>query len=233
MPAPKIGLIRYWQANSGPGAASSSYVFLIRWPLHREAQTLALQLPNTAQAVLIDLGEATDIHPRNKRDVGERLAKTALARDYGRDIPWSGPLFQSATVEEGKIRIAFTHTDGGLVARELPATYVLNSTLSQCAPLTRNSPGSQLEGFAICGADRQWVWAEAEIEGETVAVWSHQIAAPIAVRYAWADNPTCNLYNGADLPASPFRTDDFPLSTATGNQGPLYQPAQTPGRPIR
>ena len=99
------------------------------------------------------------------------------------------------------------------MAREVPATYDVMRSTNTTAPLVRNSPNSQLEGFAICGADRKWAWADAKIDGDTVLVWSEKVAAPLAVRYAWADNPTGNLYNQAGLPASPFRTDDFPVST--------------------
>lgn len=183
------------------------------WAELREAQAMTLSLPATGQAVLIDIGEADDIHPRNKRDAGERLASIALANTYGKDIPFSGPVYDSMTVEGGKARIRFRHAEGGLVAKPLPAEHVLKSMADKRAPLVRNSPNSELEGFAICGEDRQWVWADAKIEGDTVVVESAQIARPVAVRYAWAGNPTCNLFNGAGFPASPFRTDDFPLRT--------------------
>lgn len=96
------------------------------------------------------------------------------------------------------------------MAGELPSIYPVKTQAGTTTPLIRNSPQSQLEGFAVCGEDRMWVWAEAKAEGETVLVWSDKVPAPVAVRYAWADNPTCNLSNKAGLPASPFRTDDFP-----------------------
>jgi len=181
------------------------------WAELRESQSKALNLPNTGEAVLVDIGEANNIHPRNKRDVGERLAKIALAKDYGRDIAYSGPVFKSLEIRDGKVSLKFDHTDGGLVARPLPATYDLNSEKSETAPTVRNSPDSELEGFAICGADQKWTWANAEIRsGDTVVVWSDKVPEPVAVRYGWADNPTSNLFNGAGLPASPFRTDHFP-----------------------
>jgi len=176
----------------------------------REAQHLTLRLPNTGEAVLIDIGESKDIHPRNKKDAGERLARIALARDYGRDVPYSGPVYDSMQVEGNKIRLRFQHADGGLVAAPLPAFYNVETLRHLTAPLVRNSPKSQLEGFAICGADHKWAWADAKIDGDVVMVWSDAVPAPVAVRYGWADNPTCNLENGAGLPASPFRTDDFP-----------------------
>ena len=183
------------------------------WAELREAQSLALKLPNTGQAVLIDIGEAKDIHPRNKKDAGERLARIALANVHGKKIPFSGPVFESMKIENGRARLTFIHTDGGLAAKPLPATYDLKTSTSETAPLVRNSPGGELEGFAICGEDRKWVWADAKIQGESVVVWSDKVPQPTAVRYAWAHNPTCNFFNGAGLPASPFRTDDFPAST--------------------
>jgi sialate O-acetylesterase len=99
------------------------------------------------------------------------------------------------------------------VAKPLPDTYVVNSIKGETAPLVRNSPESEVEGFAICGDDHQWKWAQAKIDGDAVKVWSPQVSHPVAVRYAWANSPTCNLYNGSGLPAAPFRTDDFPLTT--------------------
>jgi len=192
----------------------------------REAQSMALSLPNTAQAVLIDLGEANNIHFRDKADVADRLARIALARQYGQKLVYSGPTYQSMTVEGNKIRVKFDHTDGGLVAKPLPATYPVSTLLNQTAPLAPNSPGSQLEGFEISGADQQFVWASAQIDGDSVVVSSDKAPQPVAVRYGWADNPTCNLYNGSDLPASPFRTDDFPVSTQNARYGlpPLKSP---------
>ncbi len=179
----------------------------------REAQHFTLHLPNTGEAVLIDLGESKDIHPRHKEEVGERLARIALARDYGRNVAYSGPVYESMRVEGNKIRLRFLHADGGLSAAPLPPVYDVQTSLHETAPLVRNSPQSQLEGFAICGANHQWFLADARIEGDSVMVWSDAVSAPVAVRYGWADNPTCNLANGAGLPASPFRTDDFPAVT--------------------
>lgn len=183
------------------------------WAELREAQTMTLKLTNTGQAVLIDIGESGDIHPRNKKDAGERLGAVALANHYGKKILFSGPVYQSMKADGGKIRLAFKHADGGLVAKPLPATYDVKSKNSETAPLVRNSPASEVEGFAICGEDKKWVWADAKIDGNDVVVWSDNVPAPVAVRYAWADNPTCNLYNGAGFPAVPFRTDDFSTTT--------------------
>ena len=166
-------------------------------------------MPNTGQAVLIDLGESEDQHPRNKKDVGERLARLVLAKQFGKPVISSGPVYESFNVEGQAIRVKFSHTEGGLVAKALGATYDVVSRLGKTAPLLRNSPTSPLEGFSICGDDHRWVWAEAKIDASSVVVWSDRIPHPVAVRYAWADNPTCNLANGAGLPAAPFRTDAF------------------------
>jgi sialate O-acetylesterase len=161
------------------------------WAELREAQTMTLSLKNTGMAVIIDVGDAKDIHPRDKQTVGYRLAQAALAHDYGKTIEYSGPMYKSMKVEGGAIRLSFEHRGGGLVAK-----------------------GGDLVGFAIAGADKKFVWAKAKIDGDTVVVSSDQVAGPAAVRYAWADNPKCNLYNKEGLPASPFRTDDWPGVTA-------------------
>ncbi len=157
------------------------------WAELREAQTMALHLPNTGMAVTIDIGEAKDIHPKNKQDVGKRLALSALATVYEKDIAYSGPLYKSMKIEGDKIYLQFTNTDKGL----------------------RIKGGNKLKEFAIAGKDKKFVWAEAKIEGDEIVVSNAKIKNPVAVRYGWAANPQCNLYNGADLPASPFRTDDW------------------------
>jgi sialate O-acetylesterase len=212
------------------------------WAELREAQAKTLSVPNTGMAVLIDTGESEDIHPQSKQIAGERLARIALANTYGREIVFSGPVYTSMTIEGSAIRLNFDQLGGGLVAREVPATYDVMRKAGKTAPLVRNSPQSQLEGFAICGADKIWVWAEAKIEGDAVLVSSSQVPAPIAVRYGWADNPTCNLYNQAGLPASPFRTDEFAFAAASSapptQPAPVSPPtrsnppAPTPGKPL-
>ena len=156
-----------------------------QWAELREAQLKALSVPNTGMAVGIDLGEWNDIHPDNKKDVGERLALIAEKLAYGENIVYSGPLFQSATINGNKITIAFTQIGGGLVSND----------------------GEELREFAIAGADKKFVWAKAVIEGDKIIVSADEIANPLYVRYAWADNPDVNLYNKEGLPASPFRTD--------------------------
>jgi sialate O-acetylesterase len=160
------------------------------WAELREAQARTLALPRTGMAVAIDVGEASDIHPRNKKDVGARLARWALADTYGRSLVKSGPLYRASAVEGGSIRVRFDHASG-------------------LASSDRRAP----RAFAIAGADRKWRWAEARIDGETVVVSSPEVGEPVAVRYAWADNPEATLRNGALLPASPFRTDDWPMLT--------------------
>jgi sialate O-acetylesterase len=156
------------------------------WAVLRESQLSALSVPNTAMAVAIDLGEWNDIHPDNKKDVGERLALAALKTAYGENIVSSGPLYQSANVNGNKITISFTNIGSGLATRDGEA------------------PGD----FAIAGADKKFVWANAKIEGNTVIVSSDDVPNPLFVRYAWADNPVnANLINKEGLPASPFRTD--------------------------
>ena len=156
------------------------------WPNLREAQLMTSQNdPNVGLAVIIDIGEEKDIHPKNKQDVGLRLALAARAIAYKQDLVYSGPIYKSMKVEGGKIRLAFDHVGGGLIAKD----------------------EDKLKGFAIAGEDLNFVWADAEIDGETVIVSSPQIEKPAHVRYAWSNNPVCNLYNKEGLPASPFRTD--------------------------
>jgi len=165
------------------------------WAELREAQSMTLKLPNTGQAVIIDIGEAQDIHPKNKQEVGKRLALWALAKTYGKDVVYSGPTYKSMEKKGDRIVLHFDYVDGGLEAKG----------------------GETLKGFAVAGEDKKFVWADAKIVGDTVVVASPKVKAPAAVRYAWADNPVCNLYNKAGLPASPFRTDDWKGITA-GNQ---------------
>lgn len=178
-----------------------------QWAELREAQSKAQTLPNTGQAVLIDLGEE-DVHPVDKKEVGERLARIALARTYKQDIVDSGPVYGSMKIENDKIRLSFA-SNGGLVAKPLPAEYQPTNMSPALKPLVRHSPDGELEGFEICGSDKKWVWATAKIEKDTVVVSSPAVPSPVAVRYAWADNPTCNLYNRAGLPESPFQTEQM------------------------
>ncbi len=155
------------------------------WAELREAQLLASRRAgNSGIATAIDIGDAVDIHPRNKQEVGRRLALNALAQVYGRDLEYSGPVFKRAKVEGSFIRISFDHADGLAVRGN-----------------------GKLSGFAIAGEDGKYVWADAQIDGNTVLVSSPSIAKPVAARYAWGNNPVANLVNRAALPALPFRTD--------------------------
>jgi sialate O-acetylesterase len=176
-----VQLANYMQTKDQPGESS--------WAMTREAQLKTLSLPNTGMAVITDIGEWNDIHPLNKEDVGKRLALWAQKQAYGdKKVVYSGPLYQSMSVQGNKITLQFTSTGSGLMTKG----------------------GGELKYFAIAGADKKFVWAKAAIEGSRVVVWSDQIPQPVAVRYAWADNPEgANLYNKEGLPASSFRTDSW------------------------
>lgn len=169
------------------------------WARLREAQRHALTIPHTGMAVITDIGEANDIHPRNKQDVGRRLARWALRDTIGQDLVVSGPLYRSMDVEGSSIRVHFDHVGSGLMVGSKEG---LEPTV-QVKTLEPNR-------FAIAGADKVWHWAVARIDGDTVLVSSPEVAAPVAVRYAYSMNPEgANLYNKEGLPASPFRSDDW------------------------
>jgi sialate O-acetylesterase len=162
------------------------------WAELREAQLLtSLKLPHTGMAVITDVGDPKDIHPRKKEPVGGRLALAAEALVYGHNIEYAGPLFDKLTVEGNKAMLSFTHVGKGLTAK-----------------------GSPLTGFTIAGADRRFHNAVAKIDRDKIIVESDKVAKPVAVRYGWCDCPVVNLWNADGLPASPFRTDDFPGVTA-------------------
>lgn len=161
------------------------------WAELRDAQLGTLSLPKTGMAVAIDIGDADDIHPKNKQEVGRRLALIALAKDYGKNIAYSGPLFASQQIAGKAIQLSFKFTEGGLNAKK-----------------------GDLKGFAIAGEDQKFHWAKAVIQGNQIIVSSDEVPNPVAVRYDWGNNPEGNLYNGAGLPASPFRTDHWPDTTA-------------------
>ena len=158
------------------------------WAELREAQSMTLNLPATGEAVIIDIGEERDIHPKNKQDVGQRLALIALKNDYGQNVESSGPRYRQMEVDGNQINLSFDFSTGLLSANSQP-----------------------LGQFSIAGDDQQFVWADAKIDGQSVIVSSETIQKPVAVRYAWSNNPVgCNLTNASGLPASPFRTDDWP-----------------------
>jgi len=210
-------MIRAWRTAWGRGDFPFYFVQLANiedrtgWPELREAQRETLALPNTGMAVIVDIGDPDDVHPRNKQDVGKRLALWALANTYGfsepagwlgtlpgigrffqQPIPHSGPLYREAIVEGDHIRLRFDHTDGGLSTRD----------------------GQELKGFTLAEESGPFLPAQARIEGETIIVSHPEIKNPAAVRYGWAVNPDGNLPNGTGIPASPFRTDDRPFNTA-------------------
>jgi sialate O-acetylesterase len=198
-------LIRSWRQNWGQ---LDSFSFLIvqlanftpvarvpnygGWAWIREVQAqTARRVPNCGLAVTIDVGQADDVHPRDKQTVGRRLALQALGRTYGYDIVASGPTCRDHRVENGRMILRFGNTGRGLVSR---------------------APDNKVRGFVITGDGENWHWAEAKIQDDTVVVWSDQVAKPIAVRYLWATNPgPVDLYNSASLPAEPFRTDSWEM----------------------
>ncbi len=179
------------------------------WAFLREAQDAALTLPNTARAVIIDSGEQLDIHPQNKQPVGERLALLAAHLDKP-EIAAHSPEFDSAEAAGSRIRITFQNTGSGLETRRVAMNR--NKRLEPGTdPEAFVVEADTLAGFTVCGADQQFVKAQAKIiDGDTVEVWADSISAPVAVRYGWANFPLCNLYNSAGLPACPFRSDNFP-----------------------
>jgi sialate O-acetylesterase len=201
-------MIKNWRADWGQGDFPFLFVQLAPWmPIVnepqesawaelREAQLLTSRaMPNTAMAVITDVGDPDDIHPRKKEPVGHRLALAALALAYKHPIEYSGPVYDRMKVEGNKVILHFKHTGSGLA-----------------------TDGHKLKGFAICGKDHKWVNADAEIQGNKVIVSSPHVSDPVAVRYGWANCPVCNLQNKEGLPASPFRTDDFQMVTGPKKQ---------------
>jgi sialate O-acetylesterase len=201
-------MIKDWRAKFGQGDFPFLFVQLAPYAYSRdaekkpmdskelpelwEAQSKTLALPNTGMAVTTDITEINDIHPKNKQDVGLRLALWALANTYDKkDLVYSGPLYDSMSVEAGKIRIKFKHANG-----------------------LQSSDSQPLNSFTIAGDDEKFVPAKAEIDGDTIVVSSPDVSKPVAVRFGWNDLATPNLVNKAGLPASPFRTDKFKLVTA-------------------
>ena len=175
-----VQLANFMQKEKEPGDSD--------WAKLREAQTMTLSLPKTGQAVITDIGDADDIHPRNKQDVGRRLALIALNKDYGKDVVYSGPTYKSMQVSGDKAIITFDNVSGGLNVK---------------------SKYGYIEGFAIAGADKKFYWSKAYQDGDKVVVYSDKVKNPVAVRFGWSNNPDINLYNDAGLPACPFRTDDW------------------------
>ncbi len=174
-----VQLPNYHATEQEPGESN--------WAELREAQAATLKLTNTGMANTIDLGDATTIHPKNKREVGQRLAAIALSKDYGVHEPWSGPTYQYMSFSGRSVRIYFQHVEEKLTTKD----------------------NKLLTGFAIAGQDRKFYWAAAKIEGTSIVLSCPEVPEPKAVRYGWADNPNCNLYNSAGIPAVPFRTDNW------------------------
>ena len=184
-----VQLADYTPENPKPGDSS--------WAELREAQTKTMRLPNTGQAVIIDLGEGKDIHPKNKHDVAARLVRWALVKDYGLKFPYRSPEFKNLSITGDK------------------ALVTINCFGSKLRPFDVE----EARGFAICGEDKVWHWAKGTIIGtEQVEVTSPQVAAPVAVRYAWSQNPVCNLFSNEGLPVTPFRSDDFDMVTKPRQQ---------------
>jgi sialate O-acetylesterase len=213
-------MIRDWRNAWGEGDFPFLFVQIANWntapeslwPEVRNAQRQALALRNTGMVVTIDIGDPVDLHPKNKQDVGLRLALAARAIAYGEQIEWSGPLYRQVTQEEHALRIWFDHANG-LVAKSPEVATVKGSgaTGSGTAGSATISPANTapaVTGFEIAGSDGKYFPAEAKIEGESVMVSSPAVPAPVSVRYGWAANPNCNLFNRAGLPASPFRTSE-------------------------
>lgn len=188
------------------------------WAELREAQVLATRtLKNCGIAVITDLGDEKDIHPKWKQPVGERLALAARAIAYGENLVYSGPAYRSMKVKGDKAILSFDHVGEGISARPLPNAKDTEAGLT--FSVAKGTLSATLAGFSIAGADRKFVWADAKIEGEKVVVSSPQVPKPAAVRYGWADFPVVNLWcvgglGSYVLPASPFRTDDWPMITA-------------------
>lgn len=173
-----VQLANYFQKQDKPVEST--------WAELREAQMGATKMQNTGICCLIDIGEADNIHPKDKQETGRRLALPALAKTYGKNLPYSGPVYTGFKQEGGSIRIFFNHAEG-----------------------LKTADGGKPQGFAVAGLDHKFHWADARIEGNEVVVSSPEVSFPIAVRYAWADNPVCNMYNSAGLPMFPFRSDDW------------------------
>jgi sialate O-acetylesterase len=185
-------MIRDWRNAWGQGDFPFLFVQIANWnttpeglwPDVRNAQRQALALKNTGMVVTIDIGDPNDIHPKNKQDVGLRLSLAARAIAYGEKIEWSGPLYRQVTQEEHALRVWFDHATG-LMAK-----------------------GTEVTGFEIAGADEKYFPADAKIEGSSVVISSPEVRTPVLVRYGWAANPTCNLFNKDGLPASPFQAPE-------------------------
>lgn len=226
------GLIRGWRTQFGQGDFPILFVQIApykkivsepqesAWAELREAQfRTSRTVPNTAMVVITDWGHETDIHVKPKEPVGQRLALTARAVVYGEKIVYCGPIYSGMKIEGDKIILEFNHVEGGLETRAFVLENVLKDGRSGETGGARHvrigkpgDPAEPLTGFTIAGSDKVFVNAKAEIRGDRVVVWSTDAAHPVAVRYGWANYPTGNLFNKEGFPATPFRTDDFPVN---------------------
>jgi sialate O-acetylesterase len=196
----------------------------------RESQALALTtVANTGMAVTTDLGDEGNVHPMPKHTIGERLALIARARVYGEKIEYSGPVFTGMKVRGREAILEFSHAGDGLISKELVAIDANHPRAARWRLKPDGSDAAPLLGFTICGPDHRFHNAIGTIDGARVLITSHDVQEPVAVRYGWADYPLCNLYNRAGLPASPFRTDDFPLLTRDSREFGLGDAGQ-PGK---
>ncbi len=196
-----------WKPTNAPTQAVNNWAGL------REAQTMTLKLPNTGQAVIMDIGSADNIHPTDKIDVGHRLALAARHVAYGEDIVYSGPTYDAIKIESDKVAVSFKNVNGGLAILPKPVTREGEVPVA----------GDKLTGFSIAGPDKRFVWADAVIDGDKVIVSSPEVKEPVAVRYGWAGYIECNLYNKDGLPAGPFRSDDW---SDPAPVRPVAKPAQ-------
>jgi sialate O-acetylesterase len=225
-------LVKDWRARWGRGDFPFAWVQLPNfhaaqkepaedtgWVMVREGMLKTLALPNTGMAITTDIGEDNDIHPKNKQEVGKRLAMWARAKVYRQKVAASGPLPAGHKVNGDEVTLTFTHADGGLVVKIGESLVTPRADSPSVWPEGLGGFG-QVRGFAVAGADKKWHRAAAKIVADTVVVKSPGVKRPVAVRYAWADNPDCNLYNRAGLPASPFRTDNWEVA--------LPQPVRPP-----
>jgi sialate O-acetylesterase len=201
-------MIKDWRGLWNEGDFPFLYVQLANfnrpgdgWPMLRESQSKTLALPKTGMAVIIDIGTGDNIHPPDKADVGARLALAARHVAYGQNLVFTGPVYRAMKVEGSAIQLSFDKESvgGGLIVGSAPWVD------PKAEPVSK----TELQGFEIAGEDKKWVEAQARIDGNTITVSSPLVPKPVAVRYAWASNPRCNLYNREGLPASPFRTDDW------------------------
>jgi sialate O-acetylesterase len=207
-------MIRDWRNGWGEGDFPFLYVQIANWnaaaedlwPDVRNAQRQALALKNTAMVVTIDIGDPVDLHPKNKQDVGLRLALAARAIAYGENIEWSGPLYRQVTHEEHALQVWFDHANGLFAKAPEAAAAAGSATANATASPATTAPA--ITGFEIAGADGKYFPAEAKIERESVVVSNPAVPAPVSVRYGWAASPSCNLFNREGLPASPFRAPE-------------------------